>query len=118
MKKFVIEVFKSKSVLANNAKIADGFMDRLIGLMFSSEMKNFDALIIEPSNSIHTCFMKYPIDVLFLDKNNKVVKIFNNLVPWRFTSIYLKARRVVELPVGKIPIDLKIGDEVKIQCLN
>lgn len=63
-------------------------------------LKAHSALIIKPCNSVHTLFMKFPIDILFLDKNNKVVKVKHSLKPFRITAIYFNARIVIELPAG------------------
>ena len=104
----------SNFVLTKKARIADGFSDRLMGLMFKTEMKDFDGLLILGSNSIHTCFMRFNIDVLFLNKENKVIKIFENMKPWRFTWMYLKAIKVLELPGGTISHQVKVGDHLEL----
>jgi uncharacterized membrane protein (UPF0127 family) len=53
-------------------------------------------------NSIHTAFMKFPIDVLFVDKDLKVVSVYENLKPWRITRLHFRASSVIELPAGTI----------------
>ncbi|MBR3628149.1 MAG: DUF192 domain-containing protein [Elusimicrobia bacterium] len=63
--------------------VAESFFDRFKGLMFVPKEKAFD-LLIKNCNSIHTCFMKFNIDVFCLDKEFKVVKIYKNLKPFRF----------------------------------
>ncbi|MFZ4712709.1 MAG: DUF192 domain-containing protein [Bacteriovoracaceae bacterium] len=103
----------TKQVIAQKALLADGFFDRLIGLMFKKQMIGFDALLIIGSNSIHTCFMRFNIDVVFLSRDNKVVKIFKDMKPWRFTLLYLKAMKVIELPGGSLG-SIQVGDEVEI----
>lgn len=57
-------------------------------------------LHIVPCNSIHTFFMRIPIDVAFLDRDHKVVKLLAAMPPWRASSIYFKAHSVLELPAG------------------
>lgn len=104
----------SNFLIAKKAIVADGFFDRLMGLMFKTEMKDFDGLLILGSNSIHTCFMRFNIDVLFLNKENKVIKIFENMKPWSFTWIYLKAIKVLELPGGTINHQVKVGDHLEL----
>ena len=84
--------------------------------MFSSDMFGFDGLLIKPCNSIHTFFMQYSLDVAFLDKDLKIVKIIRNLRPWRITGLYLKANQVLELKAGTLDNKIVEGDQVL--CLN
>ncbi len=112
-------LFKTESLeISNDVKVADGFFDRLIGLMFKKEMNGFSALWIKPCNSIHTCFMRYDIDVLFLDKNNKIVKIFRSMRPWRMTRLYFTVSSVLELKGGTLNENVKEGDQLEVVCIN
>lgn len=102
-------------------KVAFEFLDRLVGLMFKKEVKNADGLLIKSCNSIHTFFMKFPIHVIFLDKNYRIVKIIYSMGPWRMTLPYLKASQVLELDARRnweILKDLKKGDELEEVCIN
>ena len=101
-------------VLGENIKPAHKFFDRLIGLMFKKEMIGMDGLLIENSNSIHNCFVRFPIDVIFLNRELKVIKIIRNFKPWRFSWVYFRASRVLELPVGKVSEDIKEGDFLEV----
>lgn len=87
-------------VLASHGKEATSFADRLMGLMGKKDLPFGAALHIAPCNSIHTFFMKIPIDAVFLDKQLKVVKVCSAMVPWRISSIYFGAHSVLELPSG------------------
>jgi len=89
-----------------------------MGLMFSERLQNDgrDALLIEPCNSIHMCFMRYPIDVLFIDANDEIVGQVEDIKPWRVTKIYWNARKALELPVGRIAeTNTRVGDTLSIQ---
>lgn len=88
--------------LATKVVVANSFFKRLKGLLGRKFLNEGEALIIMPSNSIHTFFMRFPIDVLFIDKNNKIVKLIPSLKPFRFTPICFKSAYIVELPSGKI----------------
>ncbi|MBF0312505.1 MAG: DUF192 domain-containing protein [Oligoflexia bacterium] len=115
--------FNSNETYGTSILTANSFFDRLLGLMFKHEMKMpdgsiFDGLIIEQCNSIHTCFMKFSIDAIFLDNKNRVVKYHKNLKPWRITPIYLKANKVLELKSGTIKDPIQIGDRIEIICIN
>jgi len=118
MKRYRIIHQPSKKELATNAKLATVMIDRMIGLMFRKKMDGFDALIIEDCKSIHTCFMKYPIDVVFIDRKNKIVKIKNNIKPWRVTPIYFSASKAIEFTSGSVSSDFKIGDQLEVICIN
>lgn len=102
----------NNTTLAENVEIADTFFTRLKGLMFSESFGDKDALLVDPCNSIHCCFVRFPIDVIFLDKNNKIRRIYRSFKPWRFTSIDFKTKRVLELPEGVIGNLAKVGDEI------
>ena len=112
--------FKTKSglTIAKEALIADQFFSRLKGLMFSDDIKPHDALLITSCNSIHTCFMKYTIDVIFLSKDLRVVKILRNLKPWRMTLPRFGAKQVLEMKGGSLSHEVKVGDQLDRICIN
>jgi len=97
----VINITKEK-VLAENLFIADTPLKRAIGLLGRKEFKGGQALLIKPCQQIHTFFMHFSIDVLFLDKENRIIEIIKNFKPWRISKIYFKARSCLELPTGLI----------------
>lgn len=104
---------KTDFVLGKDIRFANSFKDRLVGLMFSKNMIG-DGLLLDPCTSVHNCFVRFPIDVIFLDRDNKVVKILRNFKPWRFSWIYFGARRALELPAGKVPRDITKGDVLEV----
>ncbi len=74
-----------------------------------------EAMVIKPCNAIHTFFMRFPIDVLFVDKHNKVVKAISNLPAFRLTSICFASQFVVELPSGTIKATHTVsGDQLTV----
>lgn len=109
---------RTKIKCADRVRVADSELARIIGLMFKKEMVGFDGLLIERCNSIHTFFMRYPIDVVFLDKKNTIVKIIRSVVPWRITLPRFKARKVLELQGGSLPISIIEGDVLEFICTN
>ena len=88
------------TLLADKAGKADSFVKRFKGLMGVTELPVGDGLHIAPCNSIHTFFMKIPIDVLFLDASQQVVDICHAIAPWRVSRVYFEAKSVLELPAG------------------
>jgi uncharacterized membrane protein (UPF0127 family) len=90
------------TILAQDIIVADAAFERMKGLLGRKDFRQGEALIIKPCNSIHTFFMHFPIDVLFVDKHSSVIKAISALAPFRLTSIYFNAAFVIELPVGTI----------------
>ncbi len=102
-------------VLAEEARLADSFLKRLTGLLGKKKLAKSQALIIKPCNSIHTFFMHFPIDVLFVNKNNAVIKVILGLKPFRLSGIYFNAAYAVELPPGTVGSSLSgVGDILSI----
>jgi len=110
----IVKLIRTGYVLGEDIKTADSFIARSVGLMFVKKMKNMDGLLLDPCNAIHNCFVRFSLDVVFLDRDFKVVKVLRNFKPWRFSWIYFKATRVLELPQGKLPEDIQVGDELEV----
>jgi len=101
--------------LSDSVMVADCLLKRMKGLLGRGELPAGEALWIKPCTSVHTFFMKFPIDVIFLSKKSKVVAIKKNLQPNRMTQLYLKAVSVLELPAGTVETTAtEVGDEIKI----
>ena len=82
------------------------------GLLGRDSLADGAAMIIAPSNAIHTFGMRFPIDVVFVRRNGAVVKIRERVMPWRASMSHL-AYAVIELPAGTIArAQLKVGDVV------
>lgn len=90
------------TVLAHSARIAETLRDRLVGLLDRQSLQAGEALVITRCNSIHMFFMKFAIDAVFIDANNRVVGLVENIKPYRLSPIFFKARQVIELPAGTI----------------
>ncbi len=88
--------------------IADNFFTRLRGLLFRKPLTQGEGLILIPCNSIHTFGMGYPIDVAFLDRDYRIVRLVREL-PARKVRSASGARMVLELPAGGAS-EMKEGD--------
>ena len=88
--------------LASSVEHARSLGARLMGLLGRDGLAEGAALVIEPCSSVHTLFMRFPIDVAFLDARGAVVAVAPGLRPWRATRVHPAARRVVELPAGAL----------------
>lgn len=90
----------NKKVIANEVDMADTFLARLKGLLGKREFKEGMGLLIKPCNSVHSFGMKFNIDVIFLDKNHRVIKVIKNMNPNEISPIVRGAKCVLELPAG------------------
>ncbi|MFL0267688.1 DUF192 domain-containing protein [Candidatus Clostridium radicumherbarum] len=99
--------------ICKNVLIANNFFKRLKGLMFTKELSSDTSMYINRCNQIHTFFMNYDIDVLYLDKNSIIIEINENVKPGKIGKRIKDAVAVVELPGGKASkANLKVGQAV------
>jgi uncharacterized protein len=87
-------------VVCERCELAKSFHTRLRGLMGRKELAPGEGLWLRPSASIHTAFMRFPIDVVFLDGNDVVIRVVDYLGPWRMAGAR-GARSVLELAAGE-----------------
>lgn len=87
-------------LLGDAVERADRFRRRLLGLMFQPRLHWGGGLWLEPCRSVHTHFMRFPIDLLFLDQEGRVVRVIRALQPWRISPVVREAVAVLELPAG------------------
>ncbi|HAH07786.1 MAG TPA: DUF192 domain-containing protein [Elusimicrobia bacterium] len=88
--------------LASRTRAADAPLSRAVGLLGRDSMDREEALWIVPCSMVHTFFMRFPIDLLFLDRELKVVKVVEGLKPWRLSPWVLGAHSVLELASGAL----------------
>lgn len=92
---------KTKNVLiSDKIKIAQTFFTRLKGLLGRKNLEHSEGLYITKCPQVHTFFMKFAIDLVFVDNNNKVLKIVKNMKPWRISPYVFKAKNVIEFNSG------------------
>jgi uncharacterized membrane protein (UPF0127 family) len=99
-------------VVCERCSVADSFLTRLRGLLGRRELPRDEGLLINPGSSIHTWFMRFPIDVVFLDRDLRVVGVAADVRPWRLR--WRKgARQVLELAAGEAAArGIKPGDRL------
>lgn len=103
------------NLIADAVKVADNFFTRSIGLLLKKTVSQDEALIIKPCCSIHTFFMRFEIDVLFVNKQNEIVALYENVKPWRILPIHLRSDYVIELCAGQISDkNIQKGDTINI----
>lgn len=104
-----------QSVVPIDVKTADSFFARLLGLMFRKQLPEGEALWLIPCNSIHMFFMRFPLDVVFLDHAGQIVGLVQGIRPWRFTLPVKGAYSAVEFAAGTIGrYGLEIGDRLEL----
>jgi uncharacterized membrane protein (UPF0127 family) len=100
-----------KSMVVNNLKIAKTFKERFWGLMFKKRIDGNEGLMLLGCNAIHTCFMRFRIDVVFMDINYSVIGIKERVKPWQLSGFVSKAYIALELPEGTVDKKcISIGD--------
>lgn len=100
-------------LLLSNLTIAQTFAARSVGLLKHSALAENEGLWIHRCNSIHTFFMKFSIDCVFLDKAQRVKAIYQDVKPWRLILPVWGARSVIEMNSGKSSqLGLKVGDQL------
>ena len=97
-------------IIAQEVEIADTFFTRLWGLMLRSSLADGHGLLLSPSPQIHTCFMRFPIDAVFCDKEGKVLYVKENMKPWRFGKYVRGGYYTLELPGGTLKGGVRVGD--------
>lgn len=106
-----------QAYLATDLTVADSHWSRLRGLMLK-DAQSFSpgqGLWIVPSRGIHTLAMRFPIDVVYLDREKRVVHLELDFQPWRMAPVKLQTASVLELPSNTLgPSGTMIGDEVEI----
>jgi len=93
---------RSGKYLASEVVAATTVFKRMKGLLGRDSLSAGEALWIKPCKSVHTIGMRFPIDLVFLDRDFKVVGLKENIPPNRFSSFVFRASGVLELPVGTI----------------
>ncbi|MGH7608475.1 MAG: DUF192 domain-containing protein [Candidatus Dormibacteria bacterium] len=90
------------SVVARDVKVGDGFWDRLVGLMGRSHLDPDEGLWLLPCRGVQTMFMRTPLDVAYLDRDQKVVLSVPEMPPWRGRWVVAHAHSAVELAPGTL----------------
>lgn len=101
-------------VLAERLEVAKGAVSRLVGLLARRRFEDDEGLVIPRCGAIHTWFMRFPIDVVFL-RGGRVIRVVEALPPWRLIAA-LRSDAVVELPAGTMARNrVAVGDVLKIE---
>jgi len=103
------------TVLGEQITVAGTSLRRLVGLLGKRGLEPGTGLLIIPSQAIHTVAMRFAIDVVFVDRDWRVIHLRPAMVPFRVTGLHWKARCVLELPAGVIAqTSTAVGDQLSI----
>lgn len=104
---------ENAELLIEKLEVATSFWSRAVGLLGRKELPQHHAMWFPNSNNIHTHFMRFAIDCIFLDKNMEIKKIVSAVKPFRFVGPYWKTSSVIEANAGFADAkNLKIGDHL------
>jgi uncharacterized protein len=107
---------RTGKVLATELEVERGLIGRAVGLMFRDTLESGHGMWINPCEGIHMLFMKFPIDAVFLDRSERVKKVYPKLPAWWGVVWFVwGAHSVLELPPGSTSdLDLQKGDQILI----
>jgi uncharacterized membrane protein (UPF0127 family) len=105
-----------QSVVATDVRMADHYFSRLMGLMGKPGLPAGHGLWITPCSDIHSCFMRFEFDAIFVDKQHKVLHLVERMKPWRVSKIVRGSKAVLELPAGAVAESgTQLGDLIELQ---
>jgi uncharacterized protein len=111
----VVTVMGPQGPVAERCELADSARTRLRGLLGRDELPHGSGLLLRPSGSVHTCFMRFPIDVVLLSGDLDVLRVVPALRPWRACGAR-GAKAVLELPAGAATAaGLAVGQRLRVE---
>ncbi|PYR73973.1 MAG: DUF192 domain-containing protein [Acidobacteria bacterium] len=109
---------RTRKLVAEHVEVADTRRARRRGLLGRTHLDDGDALMLIPCFTVHTAFMRFTIDLIFLDRDGCVVRTVSRLQPWR-TAMAWRAHSVVELPAGRLErCEIETGDRLYLSPLR
>jgi uncharacterized membrane protein (UPF0127 family) len=104
--------------LADQIELAGGSAKRSKGLLGRNGLGPGEGLWIVPCEAVHTFWMRFSIDLVYLDRHNRIAKIRTNVPPWRLSAC-LTAHSIVELPAGSVaPTLARPGDQLEFRPVS
>ena len=113
-RRFVVRNRTRGTVVAENVRLADTPYARRVGLLKQAKLEPDEGLWIYPSQAIHTFWMRFPIDLAFLDRHLRVKRVYHRMPPFRLTRVVWGGRSVLELASGVLASSrTETGDELE-----
>ena len=111
---FLVTNMSKQTVVCGKARLARSGFDRMRGLLGAHQLEAGSGLWLRPSSGVHTWGMRFAIDIIALDKRNRVITVAAETKPWRMRGVHWKTRSVLELPCGQAALsEIEIGDQLK-----
>lgn len=104
------------AVLLPQLELATTFWSRFVGLQFRRSLTSDQGLFLKPCSSLHSCFMRFPIDVIMLDRENQVLKVRRRLRPWRAMICVAGTVAIIETAVDAL--ELSPGEQISFEASN
>ncbi|ACX51905.1 protein of unknown function DUF192 [Ammonifex degensii KC4] len=104
-----------RKIPASRLRVASTFFSRLRGLTFRRGMLPGEALLLYPRRAVHTCFVRFPVDVVFLSREGEVVRVERKVPPWRVLGPERRAYAALELPAGAADLaGIEVGQSLEV----
>ena len=106
---------RTRTVVARRVELALTRRARRVGLLGRASLDAATALVLAPCLTIHTVGMKFPIDVVFVSRDGRALRIIRRLKPWR-AAVSVRAHAVIELAGGTLDsVDVRVGDHLDVR---
>jgi len=113
-----VENVTRHTTLIEEGRVADNPWTRLRGLIGVHELHPGEGLLIKPCHGVHCMFMSIPIDVVYVDREHRVVAVDRAMKPWAIGKIYRASTYVIELPPGAIDqTATQAGDQLAVRMM-
>lgn len=110
-----MKILRDTEIICENILYANTPIKRLVGLLGRKNFNGIDGLLLSPCSQIHSIGMRFNFDAVYLDSNNMVIALYNNIAKNRILPYKIKAKTILELPVNTISVmKLGLGDVLKI----
>ncbi len=107
------------TIVCQEALLATRMMDRLRGLLGRKGLDRGSGLLIDPCSGVHTCGMEFPLDLVALDRSNRVTGFWSAVGPWRIRGMSLRTSRMLELAAGALTTSAThLGDQLWLEELD
>jgi uncharacterized protein len=99
-------------IVCERCEVADGPLSRMQGLIGRTRLPRGRGMLIRPTWFVHTAFMRFPVDLIFLDRDLQVLAVRGHVQPWRAAG-HLRAHCVLKLAAGEsAALALQVGDQL------
>ena len=111
----VIKNLTKNTTLVDRGRVADTFFSRLKGLLGSPALIKGEGLLLKHEKSIHTFFMSFPIDVVYINQAWQIINLDHNMPPYRLGRFVPRSVYILELPAGVIEeTQTAVGDQLQV----